>query len=81
MNIVGGIIGAILSILLIIYRVPIKHFFGEIGWAERQFGPGGTFTVLLFAGIFGFFVSLMIATGSLDVLLGGFFRRFFGSAT
>ena len=80
MQIIGGLIGAILSILLIIYRVPIKHFMGDIGWAERYFGPGGTFTALLLAGVFGFVISLMIMTGTLDLILGGFINTLFGSA-
>ncbi|MBU1018329.1 hypothetical protein KKA33_04885 [Patescibacteria group bacterium] len=80
MNIAFGIIGMILSFLLIIYRVPVKHFIGEIGWAERYFGPGGTFTALLFIGVFGFILSLMIMTGTLGVLLGGFVDTLFSSA-
>ena len=78
MQIIGGLIGAILCILLIIYRVRVKHFIGEIGWAEQYLGPGGTFTALLLMGIFGFFLSLMVMTGTLDFILGGFFNKFFG---
>jgi len=80
MNIIFGIAGVILSLLLIIYRVPVKHFIGEIGWAERYFGPGGTFTALLLIGVFGFILSLMIMTGTLGLLLGGFVDTLFGSA-
>ena len=29
MQIIGGLIGVILSILLIIFRVPVKHFIGN----------------------------------------------------
>jgi len=80
MQIVGGLIGLILSFLLIIYRVPVKHFMGDIGWAEKYFGPGGTFTALLLIGVFGFIFSLMIMTGTLDLLIGGFINTLFGSA-
>ena len=80
MQIIGGIIGVILSFLLIVYRVPVKHFIGEIGWAEQHFGPGGTFTALLLIGAFGFILSLMIMTGTLGLLLGGFVETLFGSA-
>lgn len=81
MNIFLGLLGVILSLLLIIYRVPVRRFMGKIGWAESHLGPGSTYSVLLFVGIFGFFFSLMWMTGTLDLLFGGFFRLFFGSAT
>jgi hypothetical protein len=78
MNIVIGIIGVILSILLIIYRAPVKHFIGNIDWAEQKLGPGGTYTLLLLLGVVGFFVSLTIMTGTLDVFLGSVGKQFFG---
>ena len=80
MQIFGGLIGVILSILLIIYRVRVKHFLGEIGWAERYFGPGGTFTALLLIGLLGFFLSLMVMTGTLNLLLGGTMDTLFGAS-
>jgi len=80
MQIIGGLIGAILSILLIIYRVPVKHFIGNINWAEKHLGSGGTYTLLALIGFFGFFLSLMIMTGTLDLLLGGFVDTLFGAA-
>ncbi len=80
MQIVGGIIGIILSMLLIIYRVPVKHFIGDIAWAEAHLGAGGTFTLLLLVGLFGFIASLMIMTGTLDLILGGFVETMFGGA-
>jgi hypothetical protein len=79
MEILFGLIGMILSILVLIYRVPIRGFMGQIGWAEHYFGPGGTYTALLLVGVGGFFFSLIIMTGTLDWLIGGFFGRFFGS--
>lgn len=79
MNIVIGIIGMILSILILIYRVPIRGFMGTLGWAERYFGPGGTYTGLMIVGVFIFFASLIIMTGTMDFILGGFAGKFFGS--
>ena len=79
MQVAVGIIGVIASILILIYRFPIKHFMGQVEWAERYFGPGGTYTFLLFFSIFLFFLSLTIMTGGLDFLFGGFLRSFFGS--
>ncbi|MFH0821052.1 MAG: hypothetical protein V1908_04740 [Candidatus Peregrinibacteria bacterium] len=79
MQIVVGIIGIIGSFLIIIYRAPIKHFMGQVEWAERYFGPGGTYTFLLFFALFLFFLSLTIMTGAMDFLFGGFLKSFFGS--
>lgn len=79
MQIIGGIIGVILSLLLIIYRERVNRFMGNIDWAESHLGPGGTFTLLLIIGFVGFFLSLMIMTGTLDVILGGFTGTFFGA--
>ena len=78
MQIIGGLIGAILSIFFIIYRERVYRFTGTIGWAERYLGSGGTFTAFLLMGIFGFFISLMIMTGTFDFLLGGIGSKFFG---
>jgi len=80
MQIVFGLIGVVLSLLVLIYRVPIKHFIGNIGWAESYFGPGGTYTALMLVGVGGFFISLIIMTGTLDWLLGSFVQHLFGSA-
>lgn len=79
MNIILGLIGTLLSLLLIIYRERIRSIVGNIAWAEQHLGPGGTYTALLLFGLFGFFISLTIMTGTLDYILGGFFNRFFGS--
>lgn len=57
-------IGFPLSFLFIIYRTKIKDFTGSIGFAEKYFGAGGTYTLFLFIGIAMFIVSLMVATGT-----------------
>jgi hypothetical protein len=76
-----GLIGVVLSILIIVYRVSIRNFIGQIGWAERRLGPGGTYTALLLFGLLLFFFSLMIMTGTLDILFGGRgVEKFFDSA-
>lgn len=80
MRIFLGLIGVILSLLLIIYRVPVKHFIGNIAWAEAHLGSGGTFTLLLLFGVFGFFASLMIMTGTVDLLFGKFAETLFGAS-
>ena len=72
MHIVGGFIGVIFSLLIIIYRVPIRRFIGQIQWAEDHLGPGGTYTLLLIVGIVLFFVSLMVMTGTFGLIFGPF---------
>jgi hypothetical protein len=79
MRIVLGIIGIILSFLLMIYRVPVKHFFGQIRWAEEKLGSGGTYTVMVLAAIFMFIFSLMYMTNSFDLIFGGIGVNFFES--
>lgn len=79
MNIFIGIAGIIISFLLVVYRSKIKFIIGEISWAEEHFGPGGTYTALLLFGFLLFLLSLMILTGTLDLILGGFTHTFFGA--
>ena len=76
MEIVIGIIGVILGFLIVIYRVRIREFMGQIGWAEKHLGAGGTYTALLLIGIAIFFVSLMIMTGTLGFLIEPFSSLF-----
>lgn len=80
MQIIGGIIGVILSILLIIYRERVQHFIGNIAWAEQHLGSGGTFTLLLLLGVLGFFVSLMIMTDTVDMIFGSLGSKLFGGS-
>lgn len=79
MRIFLGLIGIVLSFLLIIYRVPVKHFMGNIRWAEEKLGAGGTYTVLVLASLFLFIFSLMYMTNSFDLILGGIQTDFFKS--
>ncbi|MBN2087234.1 hypothetical protein JW758_02705 [Candidatus Peregrinibacteria bacterium] len=71
MRIVLGLLGCVLSLLLIIYRVPIRGFIGQIDWAERKLGPGGTYSMLVIIGFIGFVFSLVYMTDSFGLLFGG----------
>jgi len=71
MHIILGLIGIVLSFLLVIYRTQINHFIGGIAWAEQKLGPGGTYTLMVIMGILGFFFSLMYMTDSFDLIFGG----------
>ena len=80
MRIIIGLIGAILSFLLVIYRERIVRFTGFIQWAESHLGGGGTYTLMILIGVVMFFVSLMYMTNSFDLILGGIGVDFFETA-
>ena len=79
MRIVVGLIGVVLSILLIVYRDKVIHFMGPIAWAERHLGGGGTYTLFVLIGILGFIFSLMYMTNSFSLIFGGVGVDFFES--
>ena len=67
----------ILAFLFIVFRPRIKNFTGDIGFAERYLGPGGTWTLLLIIGVGLFIVGLMWATGTMQNLFWGNLAGFF----
>jgi len=74
MRFIIGIIGFPLGIIIIIYREHIKRFIGSASWAESWFGPGGTYTALIFFG-------LLVSVGSLLWMFGtvqSLFKAFLG---
>ncbi len=76
LQILQGILGMALGLLILIFRPKIKDFTGDIAFAERYFGSGGTWTFLVILGIGLFLFSLMWATGSMQDFLSekiGFF--------
>jgi hypothetical protein len=71
--IIQGLLGMLLGFLIIVFRPRIKDFTGDIGFAERYLGAGGTWTFLLLLGLGIFILSLMWATGSLQSFMTGTF--------
>jgi len=61
-----GLLGMILGMLVMIFRARIKDVIGDIGFAERYLGAGGTWTFLLLVGVLIFILSLMWALGTLQ---------------
>jgi len=80
MRIILGLIGIVLSFLLIVYRVQINHFIGGIAWAEQKLGPGGTYTLMIIIALVLFIFSLMYMTNSFDLIFGNAGVNFFQSA-
>ena len=79
MRIVLGLLGAALSIALIVYRERVVRFIGMIQWAESHLGSGGTYTLMVLIGVFLFFLSLMYMSNSFDLIFGGIGVDFFQS--
>lgn len=66
-----------LSFLIIIYRAKLKDITGSVGFAEKYFGPGGTYTLYLLIGVILFIGTLMYITGTLESLLSSTVGRLF----
>lgn len=73
------IIGLALCLVILKYRVPIKDFIGDIGFAEKYLGAGGTHTLIVLVALATFIFSLFYAVGTLQSFLYSFFGRFFGA--
>ena len=76
MQVLQGLLGMGLALLILVFRPRIKDFTGDIGFAERWFGPGGTWTFFIIVGVGVFVLSLMWATGTLQSFFIGNFSRF-----
>ncbi len=66
MHFLQGLIGMVAGFLIIVFRARIKDLTGNIGFAERYLGTGGTWTFLAILGALIFIFSLMWSTGSLQ---------------
>lgn len=63
-----GFIGFPLGFVIIVYRERIKQFTGDMGFAEKWFGAGGTYTAIMIIGILVSLGSLMYALGALQIM-------------
>lgn len=66
MQIIQGLLGMALGMLILIFRPQIKDFTGNIGFAEQYLGSGGTWTFLIIVGTTIFILGLMWATGTIQ---------------
>lgn len=78
MRIVTGLLISVIGFLLVVYRERVKGQVGDIGFAERYLGSGGTYTFLLILGVLTFIGGLMWATGTLQAWVFENLGRFFG---
>ena len=73
-----GLIGFPAGILTVIYRERIKRFTGDMAFAEKWFGVGGTYTFVMILGLVIAIGSLMYALGTLQMLLASILGPIFG---
>ena len=72
------VIGSVIAFLILRYRRPLKEFTGDIGFAEKYLGSGGTNTFIVLLGVAVFILSLMYSLGTLQSILDAFAGPFFG---
>ena len=78
MQFLQGLLISALGFCILVFRVRIKDFVGNISMAERYLGPGGTWTFLIIMGI-GFFVfGLMWGLGTLQNFMQNTFGPLLG---
>ena len=75
MKIVLALLAIPLGIIIIIYSEKIGNFTGEISFAEKFLGSGGTFTFIKLSGLLTTILAIMYLSGGLNFnlspLLGG----------
>ena len=73
----AAIIGMPIAFVILYYRRAIKEFIGEVGFAEKYIGVGGTNVLVVIIGVLVFIGSLMYSLGTLQSLLQGTLGMFF----
>ena len=66
-----------LGFLLVKYREQIQRFTGEMAFAEKWFGVGGTFTLILLVGVLFMIFSIFYLTGVYDDVINATVGRLF----
>ena len=79
-RILVGILGVPLGILIMVYRYHLKQFTGDIDFAERYLGSGGTYNLFIIIGLAVSILSVMYAFGTLQEFFGGYLGSFFSGA-
>lgn len=74
MNVIWGILGMLISYLLIRYRGKIYEFTGSWSFADKI---GGTGNAIVLVAILLFILSVTVMLGKADFLFGGTIGRFF----
>ena len=78
MSYIIGILGFIGGLAVVVYRERVKRFIGDIAWFEKNLGPGGTYTGLLFIGLGTSILSVLFMTGTMQEMLKKLLGPIFG---
>lgn len=76
-----GFIAFPLGLAMVVYRERIKRFTGDFAFAEKWFGPGGSYTAILIFGLVVSIGSLMYMFGTLQTLIAKLLSPFFISSS
>jgi hypothetical protein len=76
-----GLIGMPLGIIIMIYRFHLKQFTGDLAFAEKYLGAGGTYLFFIILGLACSVLSMMYAFGTLQDFLTGTFGSFFSGGS
>ncbi len=71
------VLGALIAFFMLKYRGQVKQFTGDIDFAEKYLGSGGTNTLIVIIALLVFIASLMHFTGTLDSLIQSSLGRLF----
>lgn len=71
------VIGCPLGFVIMYFKRAVKEFIGEVGFAEKIFGMGGTNTFIVLFGILLFVGSLMYGLGTLQGMVQSTVGKFF----
>ena len=78
-QIIVGIIGIPLGFVMLKYTTQIKDFVGNIDWAEKHLGSGGTYTLLKIIAVLVSVLSFLYMVGSLQLMIVSFFGPLSGN--
>lgn len=76
-----GLIGMPLGFVILYFRVGIKDFMGNVSWAEKYLGQGGTWTAIVFLGLGTSVFSFLWMLGVFQAWFIDTFGVFFGTVS
>ncbi len=76
-KILAILIGWPVAILILKYRRQVKEFIGNVDFAEKYLGSGGTNTLVVIISLLIFIFTLMYAVGTFEGFLKSTTGRFF----